>query len=273
MKQNNVLRYPKTPNLWKQKKKRIIRKVTVDEFIDFDEWRVLEKIDGANIRIIYSSVDNSLEIDSRYENDLIDELREKIEELVTIEKMREVFPEKDGKPSQIVLFGEGVGKRIGKFGVKNFRNYDFYLFDVFVFDQSEQRRNIRGWWLSVDNMIDVAGKLGIKHVPDLGVMTFEKLIEYVVSRPTSKVAVDIAEGIIAKCTYNVLNREGSPLQFKLKVSDYVKLDKQCPNCKHITSLRIDYEPVEMSSPMRYEYWDCEQENCNCHGACEIEMWI
>ena len=48
---------------------------------------------------------------------------------------------------------------------------------------------------------------------------------------------------------------------------------RCPHCGHRTKLKEDYEPREYQSSLRYEYWDCEVEDCDCHGACEIEGWV
>ena len=72
----------------------------------------------------------------------------RLQELFTVEKMQEAFPD----CSQVCLYGEGYGAKIQKGGgIYKSDGVDFALFDVKVGD----------WWLKQQDVQDVADKLQI----------------------------------------------------------------------------------------------------------------
>ncbi len=77
-------------------------------------------------------------------------------------------------------------------------------------------------WLERDSVNDIADKLSIKSVPELGIMDYESAIRIVQSRPNSLIAEDakVIEGIVARSYPLMLFRDGTPIMWKLKVRDF-----------------------------------------------------
>ena len=60
------------------------------------------------------------------------------------------------------------------------------------------------------------------HVPTLGSMTEEEIVEYVKSKPLSHCSEDkqIMEGIVARTEPTLIRRSGEPLMMKLKCKEF-----------------------------------------------------
>lgn len=116
-------------------------------------WQVTEKIDGTNIRIIFSK-EGTLRIGGRTDNAQIPtKLLDVLNSMFNIDKMKEVFWLQE--PVDVILYGEGYGAPIQKGGIYR-TSPSFRLFDVLVGNK---------WWLTWDNACDVANNLNIKTVP------------------------------------------------------------------------------------------------------------
>lgn len=145
------------------------------------------------------------------------ELLKWLEENITWSRLYDIFGD-----ANVVLYGEGIGPKVGTFGGKHFDNYDFVLFDV----------KIGKWWLEKDKVIDIAQKLNMSYAPTLfDTASKEDIIMYVKSKPFSKFVKEkynkdvVCEGIIARPLQTLLYRDGEPITFKLKVVDYEKLER------------------------------------------------
>jgi ATP-dependent RNA circularization protein (DNA/RNA ligase family) len=217
-----MMEYPKIQTIWKRdegtKKKLIMEgQYSKPEISNIKQWYITEKIDGANVRVEYTSIpQSSVTFSGRTDNSqlpsfLFDYLKNKF----TPELMAQVFPfnETDPEPPYIILFGEGYGKKIQKDG-ENYKpdGVGFILFDIYIND----------WWLEQDKVREIAIKLGIDVVPDVGVMTIDEAVAYLKTKPKSKISQRemIAEGIVARSHPLVLYRNGTPIMWKLKVKDY-----------------------------------------------------
>lgn len=178
------------------------------ELLQDIKWDATEKIDGTNIRIRWNAVDNEIAFGGRTDNsDIPKALLEKLNSLFSSEMFQNVFSN-SGK-SDVILFGEGYGNRIQKYG----RLYipdgvDFILFDV----------KIGNWWLRHEDVAEIAQKLGIQSVPPCGKMTLKEAIEEVCNGITSAFGEFSSEGVVLKL--DLLDRAGRRLMTKVKVKDF-----------------------------------------------------
>jgi len=222
------MQYPKINTLWKReysgKNKGCIipGEYSEPEFESINKWTVTEKIDGTNTRIIFERivvedvvediVVPTLRFAGRTDKaEMLPQLKGVLENYFKKDMFEEIFPD----ASNVILFGEGFGKKIqephGKMYIPD--GNDFILFDVWV----------DGWWLERDSVKDIADKFGIKTVPFLGIKTIDEIVELVQKKELSLVSTtpQIVEGYV--CTSYPMMRyrfHNRPIRFKLKVSDY-----------------------------------------------------
>ncbi len=221
MRGEDTMKYPKINTLWKRDendKFNIIEgNFSCPEFEAINKWDITEKIDGTNIKILYNGSEPIF--GGRNENSQVPTfLLEYLQKTFNKDKLASVFPEaKNG----ILLYGEGYGNKIQDSG-KQYRkeNCSFALFDALI----------DGWWLERDNVKDVAQKLGIEIVPSIGIMTTQEAIDLVRAKNNkSQISEDkelVAEGIVARSHPLMLFRDGKPIMWKLKVRDYIQLEKR-----------------------------------------------
>lgn len=209
------MKYPKIDTIWKrdeQNKFRIIEgEYSKEEFENIEEWYVTEKIDGTNIRIFFLKIINGeVEFKGRTDKAEIPEfLMKYLKEKFTLELLAPLF-------ENAVLFGEGYGNKIQGSGSKYRDDCSFILFDAYI----------DGWWLSQDNVRDIASKLGIDSVPFIDIMTTQEAIDFLKSKPKRKISQKelVMEGIVARSHPLMLFRDGTPICWKLKVRDYERLE-------------------------------------------------
>lgn len=218
------MEYIKINTLWKRDEKTQIIEgdFSKDEFNSIKLWDVSEKINGTNIRITYNRIGN-IQFDGKTDNARIPtKLYAYLQSKFTLELMETTFPlenkELEVKPQKsqvVILFGEGVGA-----GIKGSGQYfkdkgiGFILFDVYI----------DGWWLERENVIDIANKLGVKYAPELGIMDVQSAIN-LVKQPRNSSVSELpmtSEGVVARSHPLMLFRDGKPIMWKLKVSDYKK---------------------------------------------------
>src|SRR5208282_5544340 len=114
-------------------------------------WHWTEKVDGTNIRAIWQN--NKLTFGGKTDNAQIHaDLIKWLYENLSIDKLREVFPEEDGLPGDAIIYGEGFGAGIQKGGGDYSPVKKLIVFDVLVANK---------WWLSYENVCDVTSKLGL----------------------------------------------------------------------------------------------------------------
>ena len=209
--------YPKINTLWKRdpdNKFNIIRgDFSCAEFDNIKRWYVTEKIDGTNIRVMIDFGRGSIIFGGRTDNAQIPPMLMKyLQETFTMDRIRQAFPFTEGS---VILFGEGYGAKIQKGGGLYRSDNAFILFDVWI----------DPWWLEQDNVKDIAEKLGIDHVPFLGIMTYEEVVSILVGKPKSMIAQSdkVVEGFVARSYPLMFFRHGGLIMWKLKVKDYEKL--------------------------------------------------
>ena len=217
------MKYPKINTLWKRNEKthKIVEgDFSKQEFDNIKLWLVSEKINGTNIRVSYNRKGKII-FDGRIDNAQIPaKLYAYLQNKFTTELMEIVFPLEGSEdlgvvPPEVILFGEGVGAGIKRSGQYLKEGVGFILFDVYI----------DGWWLERENVADIANKLGIKYVPELGVMDLQTAIGLVKNKFPSAISESpmtlIMEGIVARSHPLMLFRDGNPICFKLKIRDYL----------------------------------------------------
>jgi len=162
------------------------------EFNNIKKWEVTEKIDGTNIRIGWNGL--KVIFGGRTSNSQIpSNLYTELSNIFTAEKMKDVFGEDNfNDDNKAILYGEGFGRKIQKVGsaYRKEKN-DFILFDVLIGD----------FWLKRESLEDIAKKLDIPIVPVIGLMTIEEIIDFIKSKPQSKISEEplvIEEGLAVK---------------------------------------------------------------------------
>lgn len=199
------------------------------------EWVVTEKVDGTNVRVLYSPGrppwDGTLgaEAEVRFAGrtdkaDLHGHLVEYLEGEFTDRKMWEAF----ARPVQehdhleaphVVLYGEGFGAGIQRAGVHYGPDKRFILFDVLVLDSWEADT---GWWLGWSDVKDVARKLGVPHVPELAAgASLDEAMSLVRASQLlrSTEASAHVEGVVCRTDPYLFDGRGRRVMFKYKVRD------------------------------------------------------
>jgi hypothetical protein len=177
------------------------------EYLRNNTWCWTEKVNGTNIRIGWHG--GKIVLGGRTDNAQIPAtLIQYLQELFPEEKMREVFPDSD-----VVLFGEGYGRKIQKVGSLYIPNgVGFILFDVMV----------GRWWLNREDVEDVADKLGVKVVPIRCRSNIENATDFVKAKPMSLLSsnVPFAEGLVGTPMVQMFSRNGTRVMTKIKVKDF-----------------------------------------------------
>jgi len=233
------MKFPKIQTLWKRNDSGLIipGEYSEPEFENMKKWAVSEKLDGMNCRIFigYNAMDknsNYKEFDiegykiflkgktdnAELNEDIMDNLEKEFKKNINIDKLKELY-EQDTK---VILYGELVGDKAQKNSWKYVRKEnekqknEVILFDVFI----------NGWWFDPDKLKEFSDSLGFRCV-EYEIMDEQQIIKFVKKKPKSKMAVTDRriEGIVAKSYPLVLFRRGNPVVFKLKVSDYEKLER------------------------------------------------
>jgi len=223
-----MLPYPKIETLYNRKEDFSVNasQFRLPEFGNIRAWNYTEKIDGANVRIEILP-DGSIHFGGRTENAQIHAaLLDYLLATFTTNKAMRVFQigADAEKPFEgATLYGEGYGPKIQS-GGKYRKDMAFILFDVLVADK---------WWLSPENVEDVASSFGISAVPNLGV-TDDRLPESdsdlrdILGNGNSILAmsdseqITQAEGIVARAYPMLYLRDGRRCMWKLKFSDFRK---------------------------------------------------
>lgn len=185
----------------------VYRNETVEFLKDID-WEFTEKIDGTNIRIYwdghkvsyYGRTDRA-QIPSQLMNRLI--------ELFGGDTNEEMFEQKFGE-TPVMLIGEGYGAKIQKGGGDYRQDNDFILFDVFINDN----------YLSRENVKDIANYFNIDVVPTIMIGKLQDGIDYVKTKPKSKIGVANSEGLVARPLIELRDRCGKRVIVKIKVHDF-----------------------------------------------------
>ena len=192
--------------------KKLIEGKFVDETIEFlkdNIWEFTEKVDGTNIRIIWDG--HKVNFAGRTNKAQMPvELSNRLFELFGGEANEQLFEQKFGA-IPVTLYGEGYGSGIQNGGLYS-KTQEFILFDV----------KINGNWQPRESVEDIAGFFGIKVVPVLIIGTLEQGVDYVKTKPLSKIAEKdyIMEGLVGRTVKELKDRNSNRIIVKIKVKDF-----------------------------------------------------
>lgn len=182
------------------------RNETVEYLKDID-WEFTEKIDGTNIRIYWDG--HKVQYFGRTDRAQIPSmLMNRLIELFGGETNEEIFEQHFGD-SEVMLIGEGYGAKIQKGGDYRDDN-DFILFDVCINGNYQSREAVKG----------IASYFGLDVVPTIMIGKLQDGVDYVKSKPKSKIGTANSEGLVARPLLELKDRVGNRLIVKIKVRDF-----------------------------------------------------
>ena len=223
------MNYPKIQTIFRRDEKGNIMpgSITKREFEVIKDWTITEKIDGTNIHIdfirdydsghpenwkvgYHGKTDNA-QIPAPLMNHLMNTFGEQLSKYVTY------FTSNDDSVKKVIIFGEGYGGSIQK-GHLYSKDQKFIAYDVWI----------DGWWLEQLHAKAICDDLGIPFVPVLSITTPEEATGFVQINPNSCLFDDPKdihemEGVVATSKPMMLFRDGTPIKWKLKWSDYQKV--------------------------------------------------
>lgn len=199
--------YPKIDSLYKRDTKgnHLVGQYAKPEFeyLKDNLWNWTEKVDGTNIRIEFDGESKRV-IKGRSDNaQILPHLLQYLDELAVGIDFEGEFT------SPTILYGEGYGMKINGGGKYIPDGVSFILFDV----------NIGGHWLSRDNVVDVATKLGLDVVPLVMTGTIDAALRRVAIGFESKWPGVQPEGLVGRTVIPLYNKEGNRVTVKLKTRD------------------------------------------------------
>jgi len=183
------------------------------EYLSENRWVFTEKVDGMNIRVQWrgGSVTYGGKTDAAsIPAPLVARLIERFGGTNGAARLGTVFD------CDACLYGEGYGAKIQKGGGNYRPDQDFVLFDV----------RVGGWWLKREDVEDVAKKLGLDVVPEVGRGRLSDGIRLVQDGFTSRWGPFVAEGIVARPTVELKDRNGNRIITKIKYVDFAENAKK-----------------------------------------------
>lgn len=205
--------YVKIPNIFKRetfgKNKLIEGEYSSKElrYLKDAKWEFTEKIDGTNIRVCWDGYRVSF-MGRTDKAQIPAHLLAKLEELFGGESKEELFEQTFGK-KEVILFGEGYGKKIQK-GGELYGDVNFRLFDVLV----------DGYWLLQDNVDCIAEIFEIETAPFMFRGTLEQGVQFIKTHPKSLLRDAEMEGIVGRPMVQMFSRTGERIMVKIKCRDF-----------------------------------------------------
>lgn len=183
------------------------------QFLAKNEWIWTEKVDGTNIRVMWNG--HSVSFGGRTDGadipaPLADFLMEKFGSSEAEEMFEQLFGEKE-----VILFGEGYGRKIQNGGAYIPDGVGFIMFDLLIGDNYQP----------LESAQECAQAFGVPYVPVIGTGTLDEAIAYVKTHPKSVVAdgrCDM-EGLVCRPRMELRDRCGNRVIVKIKWRDFKDL--------------------------------------------------
>lgn len=178
------------------------------EFLKDLDWEFTEKIDGTNIRIYWDG--HKVQYFGRTDKAQIpSQLMNRLIELFGGNANEELFEQKFGS-MEVLLIGEGYGAKIQAGGGDYRQDNDFILFDVCINGNYQPRESVK----------NIAEYFNLDIVPTIMIGKLQDGIDYVKTKPKSKIGTANSEGLVARPIYELRDRTGNRIIVKIKVKDF-----------------------------------------------------
>ncbi len=205
--------FVKIPNLFEfdAKYKQILGYTSTFEVMKNLIWQGTEKVDGTNIRVHWDG--HRIELGGRTDAAAIPaQMVNYLNNMFLSQEMEYIF-EQMFEDKDVILFGEGFGKGIQKNG-ELYGEPRFILFDV----------QIEGYYLTRDNVQDIAEKLALDTVPILFEGTLDKAVKFVGEHHMSTIdSRHEMEGLVLEPKgIRLYDNKFKPIKCKCKYRDLVK---------------------------------------------------
>jgi len=182
------------------------------EYLKDNEWIFTEKIDGTNIRVMFTGDEilfggktEKAQLPPNLTNNLMKEFFPKLD------LFKDTFDSDMIKEIGVCFYGEGYGGKIQK-GGKYKKEEGFVLFDI----------KIGKFWLQRKDLEKIAINFDIEIVPIIGSGTLLDMIEMMRKGFTSKWGMFAAEGIVARPAIEFKARNGERIITKIKYKDFLR---------------------------------------------------
>ena len=198
----------------------IVNQFAQPEFGVINRWKVYEKIHGSCIRLMFTI--DKFEVrgksDKSQFNPKVLEQLNKIARHIQSEVVNLLEIEDD---TTIIIYGEVVGGLIqGKdyqYGKKNIEDVGFYVFDIVRLKENNR------YWINDEEREEITKKLGLNHVPYLGIHNTNDIIINVKEGYNSKIDNTIrAEGFVCRPIVPLFDKYYKRIIWKLKTHDFEK---------------------------------------------------
>jgi len=218
------MKYPKIKTLYVRKNPEQGRKSFVEKgkfsspvFPNIRKYIVTEKIDGKNIRLVFSK-DKAEFYGRTNKAQFSDTEKEYLQDIVNKSKkyMQEFIV---GSDVQMCIFAELFGYNIQKAG--HLYSKDRYRLAAFDFAILADRI----YWQPWEKVIEIAKALNLEIVPVIeNIYCIDKIVGIVQDGFNSQIseAKQIAEGIVARAYPQVFFANGNRVMFKLKYKDFYR---------------------------------------------------
>ena len=180
------------------------------EFLKDCQFDWTEKVDGTNIRILWDG--HTVTLGGRTDKAQIPaDLVNYLNKVFCTPEAEDMFEQKFGE-SEVILFGEGYGKKIQGVGSLYIPDgVSFIMFDVIVGDT----------WLKRESVEDIAKAFGVDVVPIVGTGTIEEAVNYVKTHKTSTISEKAPlEGVVCRPRVELFDRMGRRIIVKIKGRDF-----------------------------------------------------
>lgn len=185
------------------------------QFLKNVTWDFTEKIDGTNISIEWDGYNISFH--GRTERaeipkELLNVLQAKFDNNETEQLFEQAFGEKN-----VILFGEGYGRKIQKVGSSYIPDgVNFILFDVMIGGNYQPRSTVE----------DIAKSFNIDVAPIVLSGTLFEAERFICHHPKSFIGNCYMEGVVGRPQIELQDRCGNRIIVKIKYEDYKELFTQ-----------------------------------------------
>lgn len=186
------------------------------EFLKDDVWEWTEKVDGTNVSVVWDG--HSVSFHGRTEKAQMPvELVNRLNVLFGGEKNAQMFEQMFGE-REVILYGEGYGRKIQNGGAYKPDGVDFILFDLFIAGNYQPRSSVES----------CAKAFGVEAVPAVGCGVLDEAVAFVMKHPVSRLGTGEheMEGLVCRPLVELRDRCGHRVIVKIKWNDLKSLTEE-----------------------------------------------